>query len=179
MQCRLCGSADDLITRPQRRPVCRDCDNRTQRESRYKRTGKRRELGTPYEYVCDTCGQSHAAVVSSGPDKRRCDGCVREVFNARARAKWREGHLRRTYGITVAEYKSMLRAQGGRCGICATPEPGGRHDTFAVDHDHLTGQVRGLLCDRCNIGLGYFKDDPDTLRAAIDYVGRDRQLRIV
>ncbi|UOY02503.1 endonuclease VII domain-containing protein [Blastococcus sp. PRF04-17] len=58
----------------------------------------------------------------------------------------------------------MLEAQGGLCAICrAAP-------AVHVDHDHVTGAVRALLCFNCNGGLGQFKDDPAVLRAAADYV---------
>lgn len=73
-------------------------------------------------------------------------------------------HLTRRYGITAAEADHLLALQGGLCAICkAAPA---EH----VDHDHATGKVRALLCFNCNGGLGQFKDDPDVLRAAAEYV---------
>ena len=73
-------------------------------------------------------------------------------------------HLTRRYGITAAEADYLLRRQDGLCAICrAAP-------AAHVDHDHATGGVRALLCFNCNGGLGQFKDDPDVLRAAADYV---------
>jgi hypothetical protein len=73
-------------------------------------------------------------------------------------------HLTRRYGITAAEAEHMLRQQGGLCDICrAVP-------AAHVDHDHATGKVRALLCFNCNGGLGQFRDDPDVLAAAADYV---------
>jgi len=79
--------------------------------------------------------------------------------------------LRRNYGITLAEYDEMLEAQGGRCKIeaCRTDVPGG-HGRFHVDHNHETGKIRGLLCHRCNIGLGHFRDSPHLLQSARDYL---------
>ncbi len=74
---------------------------------------------------------------------------------------------------------AWLEKQGGGCAICGTSLPGGRWNTWHVDHDHqccgysqkTCGQcVRGLLCATCNVGLGQFKDDPDLLRAAADYL---------
>jgi hypothetical protein len=80
-------------------------------------------------------------------------------------------HLKRRYGITAEEVDEMLEAQGGLCAICRT-EPAAH-----VDHDHDTGEVRELLCFNCNGGLGQFKDDPEVLRAAADYVERHRASR--
>jgi len=73
-------------------------------------------------------------------------------------------HLTRRYGITAAEADHLLDLQQGVCAIC-TAAP-----AVHVDHDHATGAVRALLCFNCNGGLGQFKDDPDVLRAAADYV---------
>lgn len=73
-------------------------------------------------------------------------------------------HLSRRYGITAAEADEMLVSQGGACAICRTAP------AAHVDHDHATGAVRALLCSNCNGGLGQFKDDPEVLREAADYV---------
>ena len=89
----------------------------------------------------------------------------------RGRAQDRE--LRRTYGISKADYDRQLIAQGGVCAICRQPET--LRDArgpvaLAVDHDHATGRVRGLLCKACNTGIGTFGDDPNRLRAAATYL---------
>lgn len=68
---------------------------------------------------------------------------------------------------TVAE---MRERQRGLCAICGTPEPETPKGRLHVDHDHETGRVRGLLCSRCNTGIGQFKDDPVRLQAAITYL---------
>lgn len=73
-------------------------------------------------------------------------------------------HLTRRYGITAAEADHLLAGQGGFCAICK------KAPAEHVDHDHVTGAVRALLCFNCNGGLGQFKDDPDVLRAAAEYV---------
>lgn len=88
---------------------------------------------------------------------------------ARKPAQDRNGHLLRTFGITSEQFDEMLAGQGGRCAICRTDEPGGKGN-FHVDHCHDTGVIRGLLCTRCNQGLGYFGDDPNMLGRAIDYL---------
>lgn len=84
--------------------------------------------------------------------------------------KTRDGYYRRTYGITLADYDQMLVDQGGVCKICGADSPGGRGWRFQVDHCHLTGRVRGLLCYRCNTLLGNAQDSPATLARAIEYL---------
>jgi hypothetical protein len=64
----------------------------------------------------------------------------------------------------------MLDDQKGLCKICGTREPGGFANQWAVDHCHITGRVRGLLCTNCNKGLGYFKDSPSLLWTCVKYL---------
>lgn len=85
---------------------------------------------------------------------------VRKVSSTRAK------NLQRKYGLTEAEYDQMLAEQGHACAICGSV-PDYR---LRVDHCHATGRVRGLLCNRCNFGLGWFNDDPERMRRAAIYV---------
>ena len=75
------------------------------------------------------------------------------------------------YGLTPADVDQMVAEQGGQCAICRNAEPRGK-GYWHVDHDHKTGVIRGLLCHYCNLGLGKFKDNPVSLRAAADYLER-------
>ena len=84
----------------------------------------------------------------------------------------KDGVLRKSYGISMLEYEQMLADQDGVCAICGGTNADGR-DLF-VDHNHQTGAVRGLLCNPCNRSLGLMKDNPATLRAAANYLERDR-----
>lgn len=70
-------------------------------------------------------------------------------------------------GVTIEQYDELLKTQRGRCAACGD-EP--KKTLLAVDHDHKTGAIRGLLCPPCNTGLGYFRDSPERLRAAADYL---------
>lgn len=82
----------------------------------------------------------------------------------------RKSKLKITYGITPEQYDVMLTKQNGRCAICSTKKPGGRTKMFFIDHCHSTGSIRGLLCMRCNTGLGLFLDSPKFLANAISYL---------
>ncbi|MBP5870856.1 hypothetical protein F3K34_13455 [Streptomyces sp. LBUM 1486] len=73
--------------------------------------------------------------------------------------------------MTAWDYEQLLKRQNSRCAICGTNKPGHTPDRlFDIDHDHVTGKVRGLLCQHCNMGLGQFMDDLDRLRKAIKYL---------
>jgi len=84
------------------------------------------------------------------------------------------------YGITPEQYADLFDSQGRCCAICKADEPGGKYRksqnrsdwNWAVDHDHVTGQVRGLLCERCNRALGLFGDDIQILASAARYLAR-------
>lgn len=82
--------------------------------------------------------------------------------------------LRVKYGLTPEDFEAMLKNQRGKCAIpeCGAETPGGRSKRWHVDHDHVTGVVRGLLCNSCNVGLGFFDDRPELLRAAAAYLER-------
>jgi len=81
----------------------------------------------------------------------------------------RNRYLKHAYGVSLEEYLSMEMEQSGVCAICSNP-PGGR--PLAVDHDHVSGKVRQLLCGPCNSGLGLFQEDRSTLEAAIKYLDK-------
>lgn len=131
-----------------------------------------------------------AAWQSAHPEKRRQYSKITEVrHKAKRREKnrsWRSKHLtysaeyeaknfarrkdqrlRHTHGITLEHYYFMLQKQFGGCGICAA-EPKGAF--LYVDHDHKTGVIRGLLCDLCNRGLGFFRDSSTFLEQAKRYL---------
>lgn len=75
--------------------------------------------------------------------------------------------LRKKYGISLEDWDALYDLQLGRCGICLVPLA---EVKACVDHDHATGAVRGLLCNVCNQGIGYFRDDLEILRRAITYL---------
>lgn len=83
--------------------------------------------------------------------------------------KRRDYQLRRLYGITLQQYNQILEAQNGCCAICLRPA-GVFKRSLAVDHDHKSLRVRGALCPWCNRGLRYYRDDPDAMQRAGEYL---------
>lgn len=99
---------------------------------------------------------------------------MNRAANARARDSGaRVGYLlKRKYGITRDDYERIRTQQGGVCACCQNPpKPGAR---LYVDHDHVTGQVRGLLCHLCNVGIGHLGDSAAGVRMAVAYLERAR-----
>lgn len=93
------------------------------------------------------------------------------VWQAKNPEKVQSTQLRYLYGITLADKQALFTRQGGKCPICDDPLTTGRTG-MQVDHDHETGEVRGLLCHPCNVMLGNFGDDPAILESAIAYLLR-------
>lgn len=82
-------------------------------------------------------------------------------------------HLKRYHGLTVEQHRAMWEAQRGLCAICEQEPVGQAHcSKLHVDHDHVTGAIRALLCADCNMGLGKFSDSPARLRKAAMYLER-------
>lgn len=88
-----------------------------------------------------------------------------------------------TYGLTFADYDCLWEQQGGVCSICGLSETkksfGTRTRRLSVDHCHETGNVRGLLCNQCNVGLGNFNDDIDVMASAILYLINSKLKKVI
>jgi hypothetical protein len=104
---------------------------------------------------------------------RKSDWEVRPVDIDVARRLVAKYHYAKGASNTATyQVDAMLESQGGKCAICGATEG---YNFPAVDHCHSTGKIRGILCDRCNRGLGFFKDNVAILRAAADYLERARK----
>jgi hypothetical protein len=91
------------------------------------------------------------------------------AYNRKAyRQHRRAHHINKKFGLSTAQYDALLAAQNGCCVLC--PQVDLPEKRLAVDHDHKTGKIRALLCDRCNRGIGFFDEIPERLRAAADYL---------
>lgn len=109
-------------------------------------------------------------------DECAVDGCTNHAYAKNVcHAHYVRNRLSKKYGITQADYLSMLESQKGVCKICGEPETSkdgisGKVKAMPIDHCHITGKVRGLLCSRCNRAIGMFADRIDFLQAAISYL---------
>jgi hypothetical protein len=106
-----------------------------------------------------------------------CVNCKVESRTREYKSELYLAHKLKDYGLTVADYDRMLAAQRGRCAICRSQTPKGP-GRWHIDHDHVTGQVRGLLCNNCNRGIGFLEDDPEVIKRAAAYVAKHRQMEL-
>ena len=127
----------------------------------------------------DHCRHGHDLRVVGQNAKGNCRQCSRE---SQARSHQRNPGMAvvrrrrrclKVFGLTFEAYDALATQQEGRCAICRL-SPTTDEKALAVDHDHVTGVVRGLLCERCNLSIGKFHDSPALLRAAADYLERAR-----
>lgn len=136
--------------------------------------------------TCNICNQSkplaefYQTVRNGSPYgyHGKCKSCyVKKQQENYDPIKKRDENLKRVYGIGIEEYNTLLEKQNNRCAICESTDPKGRKsgrgggvDVFYVDHDHKTGNVRGLLCNICNRTMGYVGENSNTLEEMIKYL---------
>lgn len=127
--------------------------------------------------MCKQCERSTKK--EYGSDKR-CAGCCKTLplknfskdgywLNSNCRQCNRNVVLAQRFGMTIYDYEELWTSQGEACAICCKL-PSQEKSKFGIDHDHSTGQVRGILCMRCNIGLGLVGDCPEVINKMPDYL---------
>ena len=131
---------------------------------------ERKQTKSGYQYWCRECERS-AIREKYVPKPKREKRIVSEEERAIG-AKKRMLHHR--YKLTVEEYEQMYESQQHQCKICKEPNELGGMTGLVVDHCHTTLKVRGLLCRKCNNGLGIFKDDIEIFNNAIKYLTEDK-----
>lgn len=136
---------------------------RTRAEARRRR--ERSGVYGEHETTCVRCSRSFTFVRTVGSKWRSvCNEC-RSVDKM-----WS------TYGLSYPALHAFYDRHDNRCCICGEEQCEWSHaDVLNIDHDHATGELRGLLCTGCNAGLGFFRDDPAKLRAAAEYLERHRE----
>lgn len=136
----------------------------------------------------ETCSRGHkwdAVLESSGLTNEMWKRRSGSRTNSRGWVKFRDGALRRKCrscenlsrrlrksGIDLNVNQLIELLTNANCDICGTKDAGGPWGEFSIDHDHATGEFRGILCGECNIMLGKAQDDPSRLRAAASYLTR-------
>lgn len=128
--------------------------------------------------ICKECREIKNAKDFYGC-KPRPDGLMsycKKCWNASTSVK--RSYLKQMYGLNLEEYNQIYELQGGVCAICRQPETRKLRGTdniysLSVDHNHETGEIRGLLCRGCNSGLGHFQDNIERLQKAVSYLERD------
>ena len=148
--------------------VCKKCNLKKPRSSYYKE--KRVKDGLQARCI-DCCKSDARAVFEANPEPyrhRARQASINDPLLSRKRTC-------KKHGITLEEYDALLEKQGGHCGMCpATTSGHNMTDDFCIDHDHITGKVRGLLCSSCNLLLGKAKADKGNsiLLGALFYLKR-------
>ncbi len=119
----------------------------------------------PETKTCRECGQNLSVNLFSISRKWRRNICT----PCRSKQSYKS-RIKKSYKIDIEQKNKLQEMQGGVCGICLQPAP-----TLCVDHDHSTGEVRGLLCHSCNRGLGLLGDNVHSLTQAIKYLNNATQ----
>lgn len=136
-----------------------------------KRVQTRRRLGIADPGLIGKCWWCHGEFSLLDGRRLYCSAeCSRFV-----KSLWNMGR----YGITRDDYREAWYRQDGKCAICRQPERTARNHLLSVDHDHVTGRFRGLLCSHCNRAIGMLLDDPEVIDAAARYVRETRQTELI
>lgn len=116
-----------------------------------------------------------------GMDNNICIQCFKNSVDGkflrcdRCRIGRKRQRLRKLYGVTLEQYDALAAKQNNLCAICGKPQPGyedGEPKLLCVDHDHSTKKIRGLLCYKCNCGIGMLCDNITLLQEAVEYLKR-------
>ena len=114
--------------------------------------------------ICKQCGEDKPKFA-----RGLCQLCYNRERTNKEPDRAYENKLKRLYDMTLTEYDEMLESQGNGCWICGRT-PGEEGKRLAVDHNHITGKPRALLCGDCNRGIGMFRDSPQLTAKATEYL---------
>jgi hypothetical protein len=121
---------------------------------------------------CKKCTNEKASLRHKTKLGRELNRKAVAQWKERNRRKLKNDHLMREYGINIEQYEGMLMQQNNRCSICSKDSANYKRKELYVDHCHRTKKIRGLLCQKCNQGLGLFDDNPKYLAEALAYINR-------
>ena len=182
--CIKCGKTKELSEFLKLHPdVCKECNQD------YQAAKKGYKVPSPGCLICKTCGEEKPLcdfkkIKTNQRYGRSCIKCAK-ALKVRVQVRYQRGsgkrtcrnaYLKRLYGITIEDYEAMLETQGEVCAVCKKKETSlsngspPRVKPLAVDHDHETGKVRGLLCQGCNTSVGLLEDDIERVSAMVQYL---------
>lgn len=169
-KCKTVKTEDDFYLKlGKRAATCKEC-HKQERRSYYDRT--LRVETSPGGHPCAECGKPCPARKIGGPPRKYCSRDCAVAANVKTYPGRQRKYILAKYGINQDQYSQMVVDQDNRCAVCGTSDPASKSGVWHVDHCHNSSKVRGLLCARCNIGLGQFQDDSDRLRAAAAYIDK-------
>lgn len=158
--------------------LCRKCGEWKDKEKFYKTPKNKDGLRSWCKQCTDSANsdwrkknkkrmaQYHSLWRKANPDKYKA---TQDRWWKKNSTRRRADNLKRL-GATIEQYKELFVKQNGTCAICGTNNPGRRQKNFAVDHNHKSGKVRGLLCFSCNAAIGMFGDRSDIIHRAANYL---------
>jgi hypothetical protein len=125
---------------------------------------------------CLDCGESNIENFYKDSHGRRTNARCKKCHKQRCKERWhtktqeekQASRVHSMYGVTPENYLELHKTQNGKCALC-DQEPATKRGLH-LDHCHATGKIRGLLCHSCNTGLGSFRDNPELLNKAIQYL---------
>lgn len=165
---------------------CRECNNKKIKLSK-QRAKLKDKIKIEYK-TCSSCKEQlhisnfYKYKLSKDGYMYRCKACDAEATKTARKNKkelysimYRKRNLKSKYNMGIDDYESLLASQNYACAICGTKNPAGENSkkvlpSFAVDHEHISGRIRGLLCNTCNRALGFMRDSPELLKSAANYL---------
>lgn len=143
--------------------ICSGCKKRKQLKS----FSKDRSRKSGYRSLCRKCSSKHNK-------NYRINNRVKLLTYMRS---WHRNNKGKSFGISIEQYKTLKELQNNKCAICKNNETvvcKGKLRELSIDHNHMTGKVRGLLCYACNVSLGLLKENTQTLKQMILYILKDK-----
>lgn len=126
---------------------------------------------------CDKNNQTQEQIIKRREISKNFNQKLKLINPEEHKRRHRRSNLKRLYGLSLEQYDELLKQQNGCCWICGTDKPGGNHGNhgyLAVDHNHKTGELRGLLCSQCNLGVGHVRDNVDIVAEMINYLNKHK-----
>ena len=174
--CQGCGASVPVSARGIVPIRCKPCASERRTQQNVAASRSRRLSQNPIQ-PCRMCGAELPA--GSTTRFKYCATCLpiyRQQYEQQRRDRNlakdpdfdRRRDLWKHYKMRLEDWDALMAAQGGVCGVCGSPELRGKG--WHVDHDHASGEIRGILCHFCNLALGHFGDDPERCESAIAYL---------